>query len=489
MTGRLETGSAALDGILGGGLPRRSVTVIGGEPGSGKTVVALQMIFQLAARGGKTLYFTTLSEPAIKLIQYMQHFSFFEHRLIERHVVFADLGSAIRTEGRRRALADVSARVEEEEPDLVVIDSFKAIHDLLGDPTQSRPFVYDLAVHMASWGATTLLVGEYTATEIGTHPEFAIADGIFLFTTERQELTSVRQFEILKLRGTGYVMGRHFFEITSDGLMFYPRVRPPEPDPSAPPLPVERVPTGIAGLDELLRGGLLRANTALIQGATGTGKTLLSLRFLLEGAARGEPGILFTLEETPQQLRSAAAQFGWDLAALEERKLLAVSYASPVELSTDRFLGRARQQIEALGARRAVLDGLTSLALGVPSDRRFRELAYALTKHFRAADVTLLMTMEVVDLLGAAQLGGHGVSISADAVILLRYVEISSGLERAVCVLKARGLDHLTELRRLTIDRDGVHVGSQFDHVRGVLTGVPVPTEEPDERQLDRVTE
>jgi circadian clock protein KaiC len=122
-----------------------------------------------------------------------------------------------------------------------------------------------------------------------------------------------------------------------------------------------------------------------------------------------------------------------------------------------------------------VLDSLTSISLGVPSQRRFRELIYALTKHFRAAGVTPLMTMEVAELLGAAQLTGHGVSSTADNLILLRYVELDGQLERAVSVLKARGTGHVTELRRFQIDSRGARVGERFTDLRGVLTGVPQP--------------
>ena len=135
----------------------------------------------------------------------------------------------------------------------------------------------------------------------------------------------------------------------------------------------------------MLGGGLPRASATVVQGGTGTGKTLLGLQFLLEGARNGEPGIHFLLEETPDQLRGIAHGLGWDLAGSSERGLITLSYTSPVELSTDRFLDRARQQIERLGARRAVLDSLTSMALGVPSERRFKELVYAITKHFRGA--------------------------------------------------------------------------------------------------------
>jgi len=474
---RLTTGSPALDRILGGGLPVRSVVVIGGEPGSGKTVFTLQMLFHLARQGKKTLYFTTLSEPALKLIHYMQLFSFFDQRLLDDGVTFVDLSSELRKEGPESALKQIISRVEQEEPDLVAIDSFKAIHDILGDPASGRGFVYDLAVEMASWGATTLLVGEYMSQDIETHPEFAIADGIVLLKNKHQELTAVRAMEVLKLRGADYITGQHFFEMNQDGLAFYPRVRAPEWNGSAPISSDERVSTGVEGLDRLLHGGFPRNSSTVVSGGTGTGKTLLSLHFLVEGARRGERGIYFTLEETPDQLYSGAAAFGWDLRALESKGLLTVTYTSPVEMSTDKFLNEVRQQVKAEGAQRAVLDSVTSLALGVPSERRLRELVYALTKHLRAARVTLLLTMEVAELLGSAQITGHGVSSLADNVVLLRYVEMEGRLQRAMSVLKARGIKHETELRQVGIGTQGFEVGPPFTEFRGVLTGVPLPIE------------
>jgi len=369
--------------------------------------------------------------------------------------------------------------VESEEPAVVVIDSFKAIRDILGDSSAVRTFVYDLAVHTAAWGTASLFVGEYTDAEITTHSEFAIADGIIRFTNRRHELTAVREVEVLKLRGADYVTGGHFFEIGPDGLAFFPRVRSPDTLPAEPVSSAERVSTGIDGLDAMLGGGLPRASATVVQGGTGTGKTLLGLRFLLEGARHGEAGIHFTLEETADQLRQIAQGFGWDLRPLEKRGLLTLSYVSPVELSTDCFLDRARQQVEQLGARRAVLDSLTSMALGVPSDRRFKELVYAVTKHFRARGVTLNMNMEIADLLGSAQLSGYGISFAADNVIQLKYVEVEGRLERGVSVLKARGVQHATDVRRLSVKPDGIEIGSPFKGLRGVLTGLPVPSKKP----------
>jgi circadian clock protein KaiC len=468
-------GSAAIDAILGGGIPAHSLTIIAGTPGAGKTIFTLQALFHQARQGKKALYFSTLSEPSLKVLRYMQQFSFFDPRLIEDGIVFVDLGSALRSGGAEKALLQVMERVENERPDFVAIDSFKAVHDLLSAEGQSRLFVYDLAVGMAAWSTTTLLVGEYAGADIGIAPEFTIADGILRFTNEPNELTTARHFEVLKMRGSNYITGRHFFEMTGDGLTFYPRVRGPVVDAEPVTDLADRVTTGIEGLDSLFKGGIPRASATVIEGGTGTGKSLVALHFLLEGARRGEPGILFTLEETPAQIRAVAKTFGWDLAPLEADGRLVISYTSPVELVTDRFLGEALRQIGKTGARRIVLDSLTGMSLGVVSQRRFRELVYALTKHVRVAGVTALMTMEVAELLGSAQLTGHGVSSIADNVIVLRYIEVEGQLQRAAFVLKARGVGHATELRRFVIDDRGAHVGERFQDLRGVLTGNPQP--------------
>ena len=471
---RLRTGVDALDSVLGGGFPTQSTTIISGEPGSGKTVLMLQIMSHLARQGRKCLYFTTVSEPTIKLIRHMQLFSFFDPALLDEAILIGDLGSVIRAKGFEAALAQVAERCEETEADVVVIDSFKAIHDLVAESVGSRRLIYDLAVQLASSGATTFLVGEYCLANVTSLAEFAIADGIVFLRNEGEELTRVREFEILKLRGSAYVAGRHFFEISTSGVEFYPRVTVPMPAVESSSID-GRVAFGVSGLDEMLGGGLPPTSATLLEGGTGTGKTLLGLHFLTTGAAHGEIGLCFTLEESPGQLHAVARNFGLPFAEYEERGLLRVQYTSPVELSPDRFLYQARAQVERLGARRVVLDGLTGLSLGVPSERRFKQLVYALSRHFRELGVTLAMTMEVPEILGGGQLTGHGVSSIVDNVILLRFLEVEGQLERAISILKARTIAHSTELRAFSIIDRGASVGGPLTQLRGVLTGLPIP--------------
>lgn len=471
---RLSTADAALDELLDGGIPRSSVNVIAGAPGSGKTILALQMMFAAARAGRRCLYLTAVAEPAVKLFRYMELFSFFDAAVAHDQMVFADLGAAL-TRGPEATQAAIVAAVERHEPDVLIIDSFRAIGDLLALPGSGRAFVYDLTAQLSGIGTTTFLIGEYDDDDIRTLPIFGVADGVLQLTTERVELTSLRLLQVRKLRGSGFVEGQHFYDISVDGVRFFPRVRSPGNLPGRAVASQARVGSGVAGLDVLLGGGFPAGSTTVVQGGTGAGKTILSLAFLLEGARRGERGVLFALEETAEQLRAIALSLDWDLVALEEQGLLSIHYTSPVELSTDRFLEEARRELQRTGATRAVFDSLTSLSLGVPSTRRFQELIYAIGKHARALGTTLLMTLESRELLGSTSVeAGGGISFAADNILQVRYVEIAGRLERGVSVLKARGVHHSSELRPMTIG-PGVAVAQQpFVELQGVLSGRPL---------------
>lgn len=472
---RLSTGNAELDVILGGGFPSNSVNIVAGGPGTGKSILTLQTLFNHARAGKKVLYFTTVSEPAIKLIRYMQQFEFFDQSLVDETVFFHDLGSPARSQGIDQALEVAIEQMEIRQPDLVAFDSFKALHDLTHDVDQARAFVYDLAVNLAAFQTTSFLVGEYYEEDVRRYPEFFVADGILYLSLERENLRASRQLEVPKMRGAATVPGRHFFDITSSGVVVYPRVRAPEErDEEDETLEMPRLPVGVPGLDEMLGGGVPAHSATLMEGGTGTGKTLISLSFLMEGTRRGEPGLLFTMEESrPQILRMAAAR-GWDFRALETQGLLKVVFTSPIELAVDALLQEAKMLITEMGAKRAVIDSLSSLNLSIASEGRFKELVFALVKIFRAMGVTVFLTNEVPELLGSGMLTGHGVNSICDNVILLWYVEVDADLKRALSVLKMRGSAHEMQLREFVIGAKELKVAGPFEGLQGVLTGVPV---------------
>lgn len=467
------TGLPALDRvIIPEGIPLRSLNVIGGAPGTGKTVLALQMLFANATPDNRAIYFTTISEPTVKFLAYLQAFDFYDPKKMFTSIVVRDIGEAIQAQQLPQVIETMNQAIVEEEARLVVVDSFKAISDIVPQAEQLRVFAYNLAVNLVSSMCTAFLVGEYTPADMAEVPIFAIADGIIFLSFEEQGLNRTRFLDVHKIRGRGFFVGRHPFTISPAGITIYPRIKTP-PLPPAYEVAGEKLSTGVAGLDEMLQGGFPQGSITLIAGGAGVGKTLLSLHFATNGIERREPCVLVTFQETPSHLRALARGFGWDLAQLEAQGLLKILYTSPVELIVDQHTAHITEAILELGARRVIIDGLKDIEMATPDKVRFKDYTYSLANFFRAQGITSLLTNEIPELFGTMTLSEHGVSFIADNVILLRYVELASQITRAISILKMRGSDHDKALREYRITSAGMEVLEPFKGVQGLISGTP----------------
>jgi circadian clock protein KaiC len=474
----VPTGVPNLDAILGGGIPLYSVNIIAGPSGSGKTILTQQIMFHNCRDNVRGIFFTTLSEPAFKMIRYQQQFDYFDLDRLNENLFYVDIGQVLRDRGLDEALKVISQHVEEREASFIAVDSFKAIHDLAGTRPEARRFGYDLAVGLAAWTCTSFLVGEYTEEEILSEPIFAVADGIFYLTNPKQGMQNVRRLNVSKMRGMNYFTGDHPCTISADGITVYPRIKTP-PTPPRVHIAGDTVSTGIAGLDEMMRGGIPKGSVTLTAGGAGTGKTLVSLHFILEGARQGEPGLYITFQETPDHLKAITRGFGWDLDAFIERGLLKVLYTSPVEMGVDEHTQTIKAAIDEIGAQRVVIDSLMDIEIATPDKVRFKDYVYSLVNDFRARGITSMLTNEIPELFGPLQLSAHGISFISDNVILLRYVEIGSSLRRGISVLKMRGRDHDKAVREFEITSDGLHILGAFGDWVSVLSGQPQPFEQP----------
>jgi circadian clock protein KaiC len=469
---RIRTGVAGLDAILGGGLPDLSINIVMGRPGTGKTIFTHQVIFANLAAGGRALYLTTLAEPAMKMLRYLQEFSFVDQAKMGQDLVYLDIGEIIREKGIAETMTYIFTAVKEHKPAIVAVDSFKAVHDLSTDRTEMRKFGFDLAVHLTTWGVSAFLVGEYAFQDIQEEPIFAIADSILCFHTETHGLHAQRYVEAAKVRGSDYFSGKHPYVTSSDGLKVYPRMKAPdvfeEWSGSG-----ERVQSGLAELDRMLWGGLPAGSATMIAGGAGTGKTLLGLHFVAAAAARGVSSLIVSYQETPGQFTQIARSFGWDLPALQARGLVRYVYRSPVEIQPDIHFAEVREVVQAAGARLVLLDSLKDLEIATPDKTRFKDYIYSLVNEFKSQGVTLLLTNEIMELFGPFTLSEHGVSFIADNVLLLRYVELAGRMSRALSVMKMRGSQHSKEIFEFEIDDRGVKLLSPIRAVTGVLTGMP----------------
>lgn len=456
---RISTGHAELDQILGGGFPAHSINIIMGPPGTGKTILTEQTLFHNADGERPVVYLSTLSEPLSKVLTYLQRFSFYDDEKMLGAVMYEDIGNELLENGIHNLVARVREVIQERQPRILVIDSFKAVHDLAEDPIQMRRLAAQLGGILSASDVTTFLVGEYATGAVSEYPEFAVADGIIEMSRVRTDNRDERHLRILKLRGAAYHEGLHAFTITEHGLRVYPRLVSPD-DPLSYTASGERVPTGVDGLDAMLDGGFWRGSTALVVGPAGSGKTTLGLSFALAAVRRGEPALYLNFQENPTQLARTISGFGIDLEEYQ-RNGLELQYASPVELRIDAVIVDLFRAIHDHGIRHVVVDALGDLALAATSRERFHDYMYAVVQHFATSGVTSVLTLEgYAGLDRSTTQPENRYSTLSDVLIELKLAPDEPPTGRTLRVVKARGISHPLTAEPLAIEAGGIRIVS-----------------------------
>ncbi|MBC8104387.1 MAG: AAA family ATPase [Cytophagales bacterium] len=474
----LSTGVPDLDAVLGGGLPEYSFNIIAGTPGTGKTTLAHQMMFANATPERPALYFTVLGEPTLKMLRYQQQFDFFDIDKVEDAVRFINLSDTVLENDLGAVLERIQSEVEATSPGLVLVDSFRTLirkaQSVPASELELQAFVQRLALYLTSWQATTFLIGEYSEGEIRDNPVFTVADGLFWLYQSVERNSVVRKLQVMKLRGQASMPGLHTFRITEKGVQVFPRTfglvgREPGPPND------RRLSTGVAGLDEMLGGGIPAGDSVLIAGPSGSGKSALATQFLAEGARQGEPGVITIFEERPQDYVGRADGLGLGLQTMIREGALRVLYLRPLDLSVDEALREVLDAVETLGARRVVIDSMNGFELALaPAFREdFRESLYRMIMALTGAGVTVLTTVEVMTSFTDLRFSPHAVSFLSDDIILQRYIEIDGQIRRILMIVKMRGSGHSQDIREYKVGPSGLVVGERLTGYQGLITGTP----------------
>jgi circadian clock protein KaiC len=448
---RLTSGHEPLDAVLGGGLPANAISILMGRPGSGKTILAQQYVFRNATPERPSIYFTTVSEPLEKIVRFGQSMDFFDRTAIGTSVFYEDLGAKVSRHGLTGVTEQITTVIKERRPGLIVIDSFKALHAFTEGRAEFRRFLHDLSKRLSAFPVAALWVGEYEDAEIGSAPEFAVADAILDLTTARSGQRDIRFLEVRKLRGSGFRTGLHTYRLTADGMHLFPRLADAPIEGEYAQSDV-RASSGIPALDDMLEDGYWPGASTLIAGPSGSGKTLLGLHFIFNGARQGEPGVIATLQENETQLERVAGSFGWSL----KEPNIEVMYRSPVDIHVDEWAYELLQAVKRTGARRILIDSVTDIRAAASDATRFREFSYSLMQRFARQGVSLVMTFEIPDLFGAERLSDDAVSPLSDNVVMLSYLKDDCSIKRTISVIKTRASHHDPAIRQFLIGRDGI---------------------------------
>ena len=469
---RFKTGIRNFDSIFEGGMPRGSVTVLSGAPGSGKTIFAQQLCFHAASSTNRVLYCNTLSEPTAKTLRYLKQFKFFDADKLRDAFHFVDLGVILRSSGLEETTSIIMDKVKEVEPGIIVLDSFKTFEDLAKSREDLRKFSYELAVNLMAWEATGLLLGEYVAAEFVSNPLFSVVDGHIILSQRHSSGEQQRFVQVVKMRGTDHSRDEHAFVIAANGIeVFTPRMtihREPRADVKGP-----RCRTGIEKLDDIIGEGIPRGSSLLVSGVAGTGKSVLSLEFLYRGAIAGEKGILFSFEETSERLLAAAAGMGWNLEHEIDRGMVEVVFIPQPEILVEAHLLMMRERVEALGARRVVVDSVSVFLHKITDSRVAREKVFQLASIVQNIGAVGFFTTDIP--YGTDQISRFGVEETVvDGVILLSATKEGLERQRYIEIYKLRNTAHLEGRHNLVISKGGLRIFPRYSEK--VLDEEPPPS-------------
>lgn len=466
---RISTGIAALDDIVGGGVPTGSLIVLAGPPGTGKTILAQQMAFANGRSDNPAFYYTTVSEPHAKLVRHLRAFDFFDESKLGHGVELLHLTDLFGprddpSSGVGLALMEIVRRAFDERPSVVVIDSSKALRDF-EEPERLREAMFEFASKLAHTGTVLVLVGEYDEDEFEQLPEFAIADGIIYLANRAEGAADRRWLRVLKMRGSNYLMGQHTFRISTEGHEVFPRLETiavthaPEPD--------GRASFGVADVDDMTGGGLPLGDATLVMGPSGAGKTLLCCHLVDTSLTAGRRCLYVSLQETTGELLLKASSFGMRLHDGTEDGSLRILNVPPMELEIDQFAGQLRRSVAEFHPALVVVDGIGDIVTIARRANRYPSYLIALATVLREQGALTVFTYEVA-ALGAASI--EALSYLFHDVILLRYMERSGELARVLTVLKMRHSGHAHDLLQYSISAGrGFTPGGRAGNVRHVL--------------------
>lgn len=363
----------------------------------------------------------------------------------------------MRTESLEEVFKHITKLVEDIKPEILCIDSFKAIGDLVQDETEFRKFIYDLSILLSTAKCTTLLIGEYSSEQLGERSEFAIADGIFYVSIEEFEGDEQRTLRVLKLRGRAVNFSAFPFEITNKGIhIIAPSLTIPKMKRKMV-LEEEKISTGISGLNELLKGGLPKAGSTLVSGTSGTGKTTFTIQFLGKGAELGEKGLLISFEETAERLIQKAKSFGISFDEFIEKKLIKIVYIPQNEIKVKKNMEELIHIIKTFKPSRIAIDSLSIFLHKIKDESIQREKVFELTNLAKINGATTVFISDI--MAGDIRISRFGVEETImDGVIVLSTTTEATKRRRYIEVYKLRASDHVYGKYRMEISSKGIEV-------------------------------
>jgi circadian clock protein KaiC len=480
---RAKTGVPGLDEVLHGGLISERLYLVDGNPGAGKTTLALQFLLEGVRSGEKCLY-VTLSETkqeldagakshgwdlaGIELVELIAGEAELEgeEQLTMLPPSEIDLGETTR---------GIIEAVNRGAPARMVLDSLSELRLLAQSSLRYRRQILALKQFFIGRKCTILLLDDRTAEgpDLQLH---SVAHGVLaLDSTSPPYGQRRRELEVLKFRGSDFVSGRHDFAIRQGGITVFPRLVSAD---HSVDFVRESIPSGIAALDRLIGGGVERGTSTLLIGPPGCGKSTIAIQYATAATRRGDHAAAFLFDETKAALLARSAGLGTEINEGLGGGQIAIQQIDPAAISPGEFADLVRGSAER-GARVVIIDSLNGYLNAMPQNQFLTAQLHELLSYLNLQGVVTFLIVAQSGIMGSAMTSPVDASYLADSVIMLRYFEHEGAVKKAISVLKKRTGGHEGSIRELWFDRTGIHLSEPLMSLRGILTGVPVERETP----------
>lgn len=480
-----STGVPGLDDVLCGGLPRGCLHLIEGNPGVGKTTLAMQFLLEGRARGESCLYVTlSESQRELEAVARSHRWDLSGISIIELSAVERAIGGNAggKAGGRGPTTLFHSADVELTQltkllvdeiqrlrPQRVVLDSLSEMRLLAQSPLRYRREILGLKQRLAEIGCTVLLLDDRSSQGTDVQVHSLVHGALSLESAPLRYGIFRRTLSVTKVRGVRFREGNHDYAIETGGLRVFPRLVAAE---HYRPFPKKLAKSGNAELDLLLGGGLHYGTSNLLIGPAGSGKSTIASLFANAAAERGERANYYVFDETVATLCQRAAEMGLPLVPHIEAGRLKMQQMDPAQISPGELAYNIRRSVEKDGTRVVVLDSLNGYVNAMPQEEFLHLHLHELLAYLNQQGVMTVMILAQHGLVGVM---GTPIDVSylADSVIITRYFEALGTIRKAISIIKKRSGVHEGAVRELEMGQGGVRIGPPLDEFQGVLTGVP----------------
>ncbi len=471
---RISTGVPGLDTVLGGGVFEGGIYIIQGAPGAGKTILGNQICFAQAARGRNALYVTLLAESHARMMGHMRRLQFFDETAVPDRMSYVGAFKMLEDDGLRGLLDVVRREVRTRQANTLVLDGLITLHDKAKSNLELKKFIHELQTQAAFSNCTMfLLTSAFNAPDFS--PEHTMVDGVIELQSSQHGRRTERDLQVHKLRGSWFMSGRHAYRITAAGHTVYPRIEALLEIPSVwDSADGPEVTTGIAGIDDMLGGGVDTHSVTVVLGPSGSGKTTAGLQFLT-GGKPDEPAMLFGFHENPMALKIKADALKLPLSSRIDT--VSLMWRPQTEAILDEVATELLNAIRTRGVKRLVIDGIEGFSKLTDEKHRIGSFLSALCNELRALGVATLATVET-DHAGMtpgqplAGINQTGLSAVAENIIALHLASLRSENHRLMTILKSRDRRTDMRMRRFDIVAGGIVLDADSVRAERILTDI-----------------